>query len=67
MSMMVLNTEEIPCGETVPLVALLRSHDLSPGTVMVRVDGKVIQKHEFENLRIAKGAVVKAYPFVGGG
>ncbi|MGE4543679.1 MAG: hypothetical protein AB7D06_06200 [Pedobacter sp.] len=67
MSMVVLKTDRIPDGETVTLLALLRLNDLSPATVMVRVEGKVIQKQDFDNLAISRGTIVKAYPFVGGG
>jgi|JTFP01.1.fsa_nt_gb sulfur carrier protein ThiS len=67
MSMFVISTDAIPEGETMSLVALLRAHDLSPATVMVRVDGKVIQKQQLETLQVARGTSVKAYLFVGGG
>ena len=67
MSMVVLKTDRIPDGETVTLLALLRLNDLSPATVMVRVDGTVIQKQNFDSLQVSRGTVVKAYPFVGGG
>lgn len=67
MSMVVLKTDRIPDGETVTLMALLRLNDLSPSTVMVRVDGMVVQKQNFDDLQISRGTVVKAYPFVGGG
>lgn len=67
MAMVVLKTDRIPDGETVTLLALLRLNDLSPATVMVRVDGIVVQKQNFDNLQISRETIVKAYPFVGGG
>ncbi|ABI81984.1 thiamin biosynthesis sulfur carrier protein [Syntrophotalea carbinolica DSM 2380] len=67
MSMVVLKTDRIPDGKTIALLELLRLHDISPATVMVRVNGKVIQKQQFCELHIRRGAIVKAYPFVGGG
>ena len=62
MSMVVLKTDRIPEGETVTLQTLLHLNDLSPATVMVRVDGTVIQKQNFDSLQISRGTVVKASP-----
>lgn len=67
MSMVVLKTDRIPDGKTIALLELLHLHDISPATVMVRVNGKVIEKQHFGDLHIRRGAIVKVYPFVGGG
>lgn len=67
MPMVVLKSNNIPAGETRTLADFLRMHGVAAHTVMIRVDGRIVRKEQFETFAVAPGTVVRAYPFVGGG
>ena len=67
MSVLEFNNEEVCESKGVTIHQLLVSRGLNPSTVMIRVDGRIIDRDSYTNFVIPDGAKVKAYPFVGGG
>jgi len=67
MSILVFNNEEVCEAGDVTIHQLLISRGLNPSAVMIRVDGRIIDRDSYATFVIPAGAKVKAYPFVGGG
>lgn len=67
MSVVVVDTECIPEKTTKPLVRLLEEQGIAAAFVMVRVNGAVVRREDYCRCEVSRGALVKAYPFVGGG
>jgi len=67
MSILVFNNEEVCEAGDVTIHQLLISRGLNPSAVMIRVDGRIIDRDRYSSFVIPDGAKVKAYPFVGGG
>lgn len=67
MSVFMFNNQEIQLGANVSVRQFLVSNGLNPAIVMVRVNGKIVTREQYDSYIIPEGATVKAYPFVGGG
>ncbi len=49
------------------IAEVLIENGINPSLVMVRVNGAVILRDQYEFFIVPEGAEVKVYPFVGGG
>lgn len=49
------------------IAEVLIENKINPSLVMVRVNGAVIFRDQYEFFIVPEGAEVKVYPFVGGG
>jgi len=67
MAILQFNNEEVCAAKNITINQLLISKGLNPSTIMIRVDGRIISRDEYNTFIIPSGAKVKAYPFVGGG
>lgn len=67
MSVLIFDNEEVCETRDITINQLLASKGLNPCTVMIRVDGRVIDRDQYGTFIIPNGSKVKAYPFVGGG
>lgn len=67
MSVIMFNNQEIPLDANVSVKQFLVSKGINPAIVMVRVNGNIVNREQYESFIIPEGACVKAYPFVGGG
>lgn len=61
------NNEAVFEVKNITINQLLISKGLNPSTIMIRVDGRIICRDQYNTFIIPNGAEVKAYPFVGGG
>lgn len=67
MSFIKFNNEEVFEAKNITINQLLISKGLNPSTIMIRIDGRIIYRDQYNTFIIPNGAEVKAYPFVGGG
>ncbi|WP_225071493.1 sulfur carrier protein ThiS [Desulfuromonas sp. CSMB_57] len=67
MSVVIVDTEGIPEKASKTVAQLLEEQGLEAAFVMVRVNGEVVRREEYSTCKVCRGALVKAYPFVGGG
>ncbi len=67
MSTLVFNNESVVFDGEKSIAEVLISNGITPSLVMVRVDGKVVVREQYESFIVPTGAEVKVYPFVGGG
>lgn len=54
-------------GEFTSIDALLEERDLDPAKVVVEVNGVILDKNDFAELRLKEGDSVEIVQFVGGG
>lgn len=67
MSVVTLNNEQIPVSVGMTIKQLLLAQGMNPAVFMIRVNGQVVSRDQYDSFIIPDGAIVKAYPFVGGG
>ena len=67
MSVIIVDTQGIPEKATRTVAQLLEEQGVDAAFVMVRVNGEVVRREEYSTCKVCRGALVKAYPFVGGG
>ena len=49
------------------LVALIKSLDLNPDTVVAECDGRIVKRDEYDTLVLTEGSIIELVRFVGGG
>ncbi|MDD2320754.1 MAG: sulfur carrier protein ThiS [Geobacteraceae bacterium] len=67
MSVVLLNNEQIPVSSDMTIKQLLLAQGMNPFVFMIRVNGQIVNRDQYDTFIIPDGAIVKAYPFVGGG
>lgn len=67
MSAITFSNEQIAVGANMTVKHFLLSNGLNPSVIMIRINGRIISRDQYDTLTIPVGADVKAYPFVGGG
>lgn len=59
--------DQLAVGANMTVKQFLVSNGLNPSVIMVRINGRIVSRDEYDSSVIPAGADVKAYPFVGGG
>lgn len=67
MSILVFDNQSVVFDGEKSVTEVLLANEINPSLVMVRVNGKVIVREQYELFIVPEGATVKVYPFVGGG
>lgn len=67
MSAITFSDEQIAVGANMTIKQFLVSNGLNPSVIMIRINGQIVSRDQYDSLIIPAGADVKAYPFVGGG
>ncbi len=67
MSTLVYDNESVAFDCEKSIAEVLIANEINPSLVMVRVNGQVIIREQYETFIVPQGATVKVYPFVGGG
>ena len=67
MSTLVYDNESVAFDGEKSVAEVLIANEINPSLVMVRVNGQVIIREQYETFIVLEGATVKVYPFVGGG
>ena len=67
MSAITFTDEQIANGAGLTVKQFLVSNGLNPSFIMVRINGQIISRDQYDSYIIPEGADVKGYPFVGGG
>lgn len=67
MSTLVFDNESVTFHGGKTIAEVLVANGISPSLVMVRVNGEVVLRDQYETFIVPEGAEVKVYPFVGGG
>jgi len=61
------NGRQQPISDTTTLQDLLRELDLAPDNVVAEINTKIIDRDQYETLRLSDGDQVELIRFVGGG
>ena len=67
MSTLVFDNESVTFDGEKSIAEVLIANGIKPSLVMVRVNGEVVIREQYESFIVPEGAEVKVYPFVGGG
>lgn len=67
MSAITFSDEQLAVGVNMTIRQFLVSNGLNPSVIMVRINGRIVSRDQYDSSVITAGADVKAYPFVGGG
>ncbi len=67
MSAITFSDEQLAVGVNMTIRQFLVSNGLNPSVIMVRINGRIVSRDQYDSSVIPAGADVKAYPFVGGG
>ncbi|MFW8601294.1 sulfur carrier protein ThiS [Desulfobacterota bacterium M19] len=63
----IVNGEERFLETEILITDYVRSLDLDPATVVVEVDGRIINRREYQSTLLLDGAEVELIRFIGGG
>jgi|LGVF01.2.fsa_nt_gb thiamine biosynthesis protein ThiS len=67
MSILVFDNQSVAFDGEKIVAEVLIANEINPSQVMVRVNGQVIVREQYESFIVPEGSTVKVYPFVGGG
>ncbi len=67
MSTLVFENMSVTFDGEKSIAEVLVANGISPSLVMVRVNGEVVLRDQYESFIVPEGSEVKVYPFVGGG
>lgn len=67
MSTLVFDNQNVTFDGQKSIAEVLAANGITPSLVMVRVNGEVVLRDQYERFIVPDGAEVKVYPFVGGG
>ncbi|GEM_PF-5966865 len=67
MSAITFTKEQIAIGARLTVKQFLVSNGLNPSVIMIRINGQIISRDQYDSYIITASADVKGYPFVGGG
>lgn len=67
MSILVYDNESVAFDGEKSIAEVLVANGIKPSLVMVRINGEVVLREQYDSFIVPEGSEMKVYPFVGGG